>query len=187
MSDSNSKHVESDLSYVRSVVDRSERGPSPAPIYLLWAAIVLVGFPLADFAPAYVGVYWTIMGPLGGVISGVLGWRHSVRLGQVSREIGRRHALHWGGMLAAIFSVVVLGITNTVAWEVVHRIILLVIALAYFLAGVHLDRPLLWVGMLVAVAYFVMFFVTTYAWTIVGVVVSAALVVAAFAGGRERA
>jgi hypothetical protein len=54
-----------DIGYVRDVVDRSEKRGGPAAIYLFWAAVVLVGFPLGDFAPQHTGTFWMIAGPLG--------------------------------------------------------------------------------------------------------------------------
>jgi len=178
--------IESDLDYVRDVVDRSERSTSPSSIYWLWAIIVLVGFPLADFAPRFVGLYWTIMGPLGGIASGILGYRFSRQLGQLNRKTGIRHALHWGSMMVVIFAAVGMGIAGTVAWTEIHRVILLILSLSYFLAGVHLDPPMLWIGLLMFAAYFAMFFLSAYAWTIVGIVVAAGMMVAAVTGGSGR-
>ena len=88
------KQLENDLGYVREVVQRSEHDRSPAGVYLLWAAIVLVGFALVDFAPTRVGFFWVVAGPLGGLTSGILGWRHSVRRGQVRREFAASDPLH---------------------------------------------------------------------------------------------
>ena len=178
--------MESDLGYVRDVLDRSEQNASPSSIYWLWAIIVLIGFPLADFAPRFVGLYWMIMGPLGGIASGILGYRFSRNLGQLSRRVGRQHALHWGAMMIVIFSAVGLGIAGTVAWSEIHRIILLILSLSYFLAGVYLEPPMIWIGLLMFAAYFVMFFMSAYAWTIVGIVVAAGMIVAAVTGGSGR-
>ena len=47
-----------DLSYVRSVVDRAEVSASPPSIYLLWAAISLIGFTLQDFDAELAGQFW---------------------------------------------------------------------------------------------------------------------------------
>jgi hypothetical protein len=183
---SETNRIDNDLRYVRGLVSESDRGPSPTAIYMMWAAICLAGFPLADFAPQYVGLFWMIAGPLGGLASFVLGWRHSVRMGQMRRDVGVRHGLHWTGMMVAIFLVVPLGVTETITWNAVHRVILLLLTLSYFLAGVHLDRPLLWVGVLMVAAYVALFFINAYQWTIVGVAVAVALAVAGLAGGKKR-
>jgi len=179
-------HIQDEISYVRGLISKSDRGRSPAAIYLLWAVICLVGFPLADFAPRAVGLYWTIAGPVGMLASMILGWRHSVRVGQVRRDLGIRHGLHWGGTLVAIFLLVPLGVRGTVSWNVVQHVMLLVIALSYYLAGVHLERPILWIGLLMIAAYVALFFIETYQWTIVGLVVGVALAATALVGGRRR-
>ena len=101
-------------------------------------------------------------------------------------DVGIRHGLHWTGTLVVIFLVVSLGITETIAWSVVHRVILLIIGFSYYLAGVHLDRPLLWVGLLMIAAYIALFFIEAYKWTIVGVAVAVALAAAGIAGGKKR-
>ena len=181
----NSEHLEKDLSYVRDVISKSERDKSPASIYLLWAAICLVGFPMHDFATRYVGVYWMIMGPLGTVMSAILGWRHSSKIGQSNRNLGLRHGQHWIATLVAVFLIVPLGIRGVVEWSAVHQIMLLILALSYFLAGVHLDRPILWVGLLMAGAYVALFFISSYEWTIVGVVVAVGLAVAGLSKGKQ--
>jgi hypothetical protein len=89
-------------------------------------------------------------------------------------------------VLLVIFAAVGLGIAGTVSWSEIHRIILLIISLGYFLAGVHLDPPLLWIGLLMFAAYFVMFFMSAYAWTVVGLVVAVGLIVTAVTGGSGR-
>ena len=183
----NSKHIHEDISYVRDLVSRSERDRAPAAIYLMWAAICLVGFPLADFATEYVGFYWMVMGPAGTIMSAILGWRHSAKIGQASRSVGIRHGQHWVATLAAVFLVVPLGVRGVVEWGEVHQVMLLILAFSYFLAGVHLERPIMWVGLLMACAYVVMFFVTTYEWTLVGIVVAVGLAVAGLSRGRRRA
>jgi hypothetical protein len=179
--------IEDELTYVRKVVSAADRGQTPAAIYLMWALICVVGFPLADFAHRYIAVYWMIAAPVGTALSAWLGWRHSRRVGQVRRETGIRHGMHWIGTIAVVFLVVPLGVAGDATWDVVHRAILLVLALSYYLAGVHLDRPILWVGLLMVGAYVALFYIHSYQWTIVGVAVAVALAAAGLFGGRGRA
>src|SRR5436190_4879920 len=181
------KQLESDLGYVREVVRKSEHDRSPAVVYLLWAAITLAGFALVDFAPKRVGFFWLVAGPMGGLISAWLGRRQSVRRGQVRREEGIRWGLHWGGMMAAILLAVPLAVTGVIQARGFGNVILLVVALTYFLAGVHLERPLAWIGALIAVGYIALFFIPAYGWTFVGVLVAAALAATPMIGGRESA
>lgn len=183
------KQMREDLSYVRSALDRASAADNPAIIFFLWAAISFFGLAIIDYMPERTGFYWMIMGPLGGILSGVLGARAGRVLGQDSRREGNRHGLHWGGMMVAILLLIPLITTRAVSVEELPRIILLLVALSYYLAGVHLDRRLLWVGVAVGGCYLF----TVYQrglprlWTITAAALAASLVAAGFvAAARAR-
>jgi hypothetical protein len=179
--------IESDIGYIKDLVRRSDREPTPASIYLLWAVVVLVGFALVDLAPRQVGVYWMIAGPLGGIISGLLGWRAGLRRGQIQREVGIRHALHWGGLLILAGLAALLPATGRVAPPEISRIILLIVTFGWWTAGVHFDRVFLWLGGLMMLGFVGTVFLTRWAWTGLGVLIAIALVVVALRGGRRHA
>ena len=180
------QQLHSDLDFVRQVVDRSENR-APAAIYLLWAAVILVGFPLADFRPEAMGTFWSIACPLGWVISAVLAIRHTRRTGQTDRRIGLRHAMHWGAMLIAVFLAALMAYSGYLSWPGMGPTAILIVSLGYVLAGIHLDRLLLWPGLLMGAGYLVLLFVPTWPWTIVGVLVCAGLVVSALSLRGPRA
>ena len=92
---------------------------------------------------------------------------------------------HWVGMMACIFLTVPLGATGIIAWEDLNRIILLILALGYFLGGVHLDRPLVWAGVLMAIGYGTLFFVHSYIWTLLGAFIGASLILSALVAGKK--
>lgn len=180
------ERLEGDLRFVRGALESSDKRRSPAVIYFLWAAAVLVGFVLVDFSRALVPLYWTVVGPTGAVASFYLGWRYARRTGQASVSEGRRYALHWGGMLVAIaFAVLMQRLGGGLSWEGLNAVILLILALGYFTAGVHIDRPLMWVGALMGVGYIVVTLVSAYAWTMVGIALAIALTIAGLRGGRS--
>jgi hypothetical protein len=79
--------------------------------------------------------------------------------------------------MLAILLAVPLGVTGAIPWPVLSRVFLLIVALAYFLAGVHLERPLKWVGLLMMAGYVGLFFIPAYGWTLVGILVSLSLIV----------
>lgn len=181
------RRVEEDLGYVREMVDRSERDDTPRAIWYLWAMIGGVGFALIDVRPQAVPLFWAVAAPAGFVLSAWLGWRHGRALGQESRREGHAHLLHWAGMGGAIALLVFFAARGHLAGEEIAQAILLVVALGYFLAGVHLARPLLWVGLALAGSFFAVEFVEGYVWTMVGAVVALALVVTAHVQGRGAA
>ncbi len=166
----------SDLDYIKDIVDRSDRRPFPSAIYLLWAVIVAVGFALVDFSPRTLSLYWMIMGPLGGIASGWIGHRYGSQRGQMSRELGIRHALHWGGMLVFTFLAVLLASTGRIPTDSLSQVILLIIAFGWWCAGVHFDRFFLWLGSCMALGFVVTLFVSRYAWTGLGLLLALALI-----------
>ena len=182
---STTKQLTDDLEYLGGLLRKSERGASPFIIYALWAALVLVGFSMVDFAPHRVGLFWLIAGPLGGVASAILGHRYGIRIGQLSRQEGLRQGWHWSGLMLAILLAVPLGLTGAIAWPVLSRVFLLIIALAYFLAGVHLERPLKWVGIVMLAGYVGLFFIPAYGWTLLGILVSLSLLVSGLVERRR--
>ena len=179
--------IESDLGYVKDLVKRSDSQPTPASVYLLWAALVLVGFTLVDLAPRTVGVFWMIAGPLGGIASGILAHRAGLHRGQTQREIGIRHALHWGGMLVLVALAVLLPVTGRIPPDEVGRVILLIVAFGWWTAGVHFDRVFLGMGGLMMLGFVGTLLLPQYAWTALGVLIAVALVIVALKRGRAHA
>jgi hypothetical protein len=179
--------IEQDLGYVRAAVTRMDRPYSPAGIYFLWAAIILAGFALVDLAPRVVGLYWLVAGPAGFALSFWLGWRSARRAGEFDRAEGRRHALHWFGLLAAGSLAVLPVATGRMDWHGFAATMVLLSALAYWLAGVHHDRAMRVVGPLLGAGYAVVVLLPGPVWTITGVLIAAALAVAGWSARRERA
>jgi hypothetical protein len=179
--------IESDIGYVKDLVKRSDSQPTPASVYFLWAALVLVGFSLVDLAPRAVGIFWMIAGPLGGIASGILGHRAGLRRGEMQREIGIRHALHWGGMLVLVALAVLLPVTGHIPAPELGRVILLIVAFGWWTAGVHFDRVFLAMGGLMMLGFIGTLFLPQYAWTALGVLIAVSLVIVALKRGRAHA
>ena len=173
---SHADQLKHDLEYVASAVRRTDQPVGMPSIYFLWAAIILVGFALPDFAPQFAGLYWLVCGIGGGLLTWRLAERAERRSGTLDRELGRRHGYHWlvGGIGFMVCWLPVLGGASI---ETVAGNFLLVAGLVYGLAGVHLERPLLWSGLLMLAAFAVLsVFAPPYTWTITGVAICASLV-----------
>ena len=175
-----------DLEFVRKAVHRDGADGFPAPIGLVWAAISLVGFPLIDFAPRMAGAFWAIASPLGFALSLWLVWRGARRAGELDRGEAARWAWHWLGLLAAILLAALAAIGGTITWDAFGTGILLLVAVAYFTAGVHLHRSLLIVAAILAAGYLVVLYAPGPTWTYVGVAAAAALAGTALVGRRGR-
>lgn len=179
--------MKDDLAYVRAVAEGTRQAHVPA-IYLIWAAICLCGFALVDIAgPAsgWIGIYWVTAGPAGAVLSWLFARRAGARDGQADRRTGMR----WVGHFLAFFGAGVLGLllaaTGEMSWPGVSSLWVLLLALTYFLAGLHLERRLMPVGLVFAAGYLLTLYLPDYRFTTVGVLVAVALGVQGLRGARE--
>lgn len=86
--------------------------------------------------------------------------------------------------MLAVALAVLLRARGGMPWEQHHAVILLVLALGYVTAGLHLDRPLLWVGLLMGAGFVLVTLVSSYAWTAVGIALAVGLTVAGIREGR---
>jgi len=171
------RRVEEDLEYVRDVVGRGEGFGAPQSIWFLLAAIVLVGCTLVDVAPRHVPAFWMLAAPVGFIASMWLGWRSARSAGIESRRDVNTHLFHWGGMLLAIFLLVPLAATGPLSGPAMGQAALVLVALGYFLAGIHIAKPFIWIAPLVVVGYALTFVLDAWAWTITGALMAVGLVV----------
>ena len=176
--------LQDDLGFVRSSVTKAGSHRSGPAVYFLWAAMVLAGFVLVDVRPSLVGLYWIIAGPLGGILSAYLGKRHGARIGQIDRSIASRYAWHFGAFVAAMF-LMSLMIGRGLSIEAFVPMILLLLALTYFLAGVHIDPPLRWVALVAVAGYFIVLAGASYAWSIAGVALAVSFVLTGVREARK--
>jgi len=181
-----SRSAGEDLDYVRRALDREARGAFPRPIALLWAGIALVGFPLLDVAPARAPLFWGLAGPVGFALSLWLGRRAARAAGVEDRAEAARWSAHWFGLLIAIALVGGAAIGGRIDGRVTGSTIVLLLAVGYHAAGVHLHRALLPVAALLGAAYLAVLFLAGPVWTWVGVAVAGALVASALVHGTAR-
>lgn len=178
--------IESDIGYVKDLVAKSDNPISPASFYIIWGVILMVGFSLIDFAPGWVGLFWMIAGSAGGLLSAFLGHKAGVNKGQINREIGIKYALHWSGMAVIVLLAILLGLKGLVHGVVISQVILLVVALGWWTAGVHFDRIFLWLGGIMVLGFLGTLFMDRYAWTAMGVLLGTVLIVAAIRQGKKN-
>ncbi|HSP17870.1 MAG TPA: hypothetical protein VLQ79_00025 [Myxococcaceae bacterium] len=174
-------NLERDLGYVRGALDRAQPR-RPAAIPLLWAALVLVGFSLLDLAPSLAGPFWLVASPLGFLASVWAGRRAAARSGVRDRASARRHLLHWAGLLGALLLLVPLVRSGALAGGAVGQAALLLVAVGYWLDGVHHLPANRWVAVVLAAGYLASFVVQRHVWLLVGGAVAGALVVSSVWG-----
>lgn len=171
-----SDSIKQDLQYVANAVRHRDRSPGVPAIYYLWAVLVLVGFSLPDFAPQYAAKFWLVANIGGGLLSWYLGHRDSMKSGIRDAGLGRRHGLHWLAGGVAFLGVALPALVGRADMAHVAYNFMLIAALVYTLAGVHLERPLLWSGVVMFIAYAVLVISNSpYAWTYAGIATAISL------------
>lgn len=179
------EQLQQDLDYIAGAVRRRDRPPGVPAIYFLWAAIIAIGFALPDFAPRRTNLFWLVAGIGGGLLSWWLGVRAEQRSGINDRELGLRYGLHWGvGGIAFLLTALPL-LLGRVSPQQGGAGFLFTTGLLYALAGVHLERSLLWSGLIMLGAYAALTaFSLPYTWTISGLVIALSLAWAGVAAQR---
>lgn len=179
--------IKQDLEYVAGAVRYHDRPVGVPAIYFLWAGLVPVGFSLPDLAPGYAGEYWLLASIGGGLLSWWLAVRDARRCGLRDVALGRRYGFHWlvGSVAFGLSALPLLVERGDPATTV--STFLLVAGLLYALAGVHLDRAMLWSGLLMMAAYAVLVvFAPPYTWTIAGLATGLALAWAGLSARHAR-
>jgi hypothetical protein len=170
--------ISKDLAFIAKTVEGSKRVRVPS-VYLLWAIIIPIGFAMVDFRPQFVGTYWSFLGPIGGVLSGYLGWKSSRHLGQLNRSEAFQTATHWFSMMIAIVMTSTLIDFGYITPKGLGLVILILVSLSYFMAGNYLDKNMRKIGIVMALGFFPIAFLGQYVWTALGIIVSAGLVLTA--------
>jgi hypothetical protein len=178
--------LENDLKFVSQTVRGAEDMSVPA-IYFLWGVITLIGYSLIDLKPELAGPFWAVASPLGTLLSFYFGRRQAKATGQLNRERARRHTVHWGATLTAIFMTGFLVHWGFASEKGQSLMILLILAFSYITAGSYLDKNLRWLGVLIGVSFFPMALYGRYMWTGLGLVFGGALIVTALLESRKNA
>lgn len=178
--------LKQDLEYVATAVRRNDAAGGLPALYAFWATVILAGFTLVDFAPGIAGWFWLVAGIGGGIGSMWYANRETRRRGIANSAEGKRWGLHFliggAGWLLVALSM----ITGKLAPEAGATGFLLVTGLVYGLAGIHLDRPMLWSGLIALAGYAAMQLVDVpYVWTTTGVLMALSLGAAAYFTARR--
>ncbi len=171
-----------DLHYVREAVETSRAVQYRSiGIPVLWAGVIAVGFALNDFSHAsIVGLYWGVVSPIAGLLSGWLGMHAERSAGvQSDRKDTGRIALHWLTIFAGFIAVIVIATTNDFDGSLFGQLMTLIFGIVYFLGGLHLDGRFLWPGLAAIAGSAAIDHLGPYSWTIVGAIIAVALVASA--------
>lgn len=157
---------------------------------VLFVLIVLsiIGIAITDFSPTVSHRYWLAMVPIFAGACLILEWSRARNKGLKWLTILRTQLLHWIGLLIAVRLVYLLLGTGRLDNENTGLIILLLLALTTFLAGIHLGWRLCVLGIFLACALVAAAYLEEYIWMlfIVATVIIVAFIAIKHYAGRKR-
>jgi hypothetical protein len=132
------------------------------PIGLILLSIIGIG--ITDFSPSESRRYWLAMVPVFAAACLILEWSRARGRGQKWTTIVRTQLLLWLGLLLAVFLVYLLLHTGRLDNENTGLIILLLLALTTFFAGIHLGWRLFIVGIFLGLALIGATYLEEFVW-----------------------
>jgi hypothetical protein len=132
------------------------------PIMLILLSIIGIG--ITDYSPANSRRYWLAMVPVFAGACLILEWSRARGRGQKWTTIVRTQLLLWFGLLLAVFLVYFLLHTGRLDNENTGLIILLLLALTTFFAGIHLGWRLFIVGIFLGLALIGAAYLEEFVW-----------------------
>ena len=137
-----------------------------------WIVVVLmllaiVGVGITYLAPDKMYPYWLIMVPVFGCACIVLEWSRARDKGLSWWAIIKDQLLHWFGVLVAIYLVYQLRKTEVLSNANSTLVILLILSLATYLAGIHLGWRLYVIGVFLCAIFILATFLKAYMWVLI--------------------
>ena len=154
-----------------------EHGPLrrylPELVLILLVVLAGIGVMVSDYSPQSAYRYWVWMTPVFGVVSIIAAWSRAQRHGRPVGDIVPRQIAHWLGVLGAVAIIYVLQAYGRLTNEGAGSAVLVVLALAAFLAGVYTDWRLAMLGIILGGAAIAFAWVESVALIIVPVLLVA--------------
>jgi hypothetical protein len=126
--------------------------------------LVMIGLFLSNYSSERALLYWCAMFP----IFGVACLAHELAAGRAYEialwRILMRQALHWVGPIVAVKILFMQHTRGQMATDAVAIMVILLLAVTCFLAGVHFDRSFYWVSAFLALAALIGTEIETYLW-----------------------
>jgi hypothetical protein len=130
-------------------------------------ALIMLGLFLANYSHIWADWYWSAMFPVFGLFC--LG--HQLTTGSTrglpAWQVPLMQALHWLGPIVAVRIIFLQLARGQMAADSVALMILLVLAVTSYLAGIHFDRSFVWVSIVLALAALGGTEVEAYMWLVV--------------------
>jgi hypothetical protein len=146
-------------------------------IFIALVVLSLIGVGITDFSPARSYWYWFAMAPIFAGACLVMEWSQARREGTSWLRIVRTQLFTWLGLLAAIQVVFLLLRAGRLTYESTGLVILLLLALTTFIAGIHLGYQLCLLGGFLGLTLLMVAYLEQYVWMIVFLAVVGAIVI----------
>ena len=143
-------------------------------IMIMLALLTIVGIGITDFSPQLSHWYWLAMVVITGIACVAMEWSRAREKGLGKAAILKTEVLIWLSVLLAVNLVYFLFHSGRLDSENTGLVILLILALATFLAGLRLGWRLCILGALLAGALILATYVEEFLWIVLMVVLAAA-------------
>lgn len=151
-------------------------GPDGA-IMILLLLLAIIGIGITDFSPLSSHWYWLAMVVATGIACIVMEMSRARENGLSATAIIKKEALRWLGVLLAVQLVYFLFHAGRLDSENTGLVILLILALATFLAGLRLGWRLCMLGGLLGGTLILATYLEEFLWIVLAVVLAAAAAV----------
>lgn len=143
-------------------------------VMILLVLLVIVGIGITDYSPRLSHLYWLAMVLVTGISCNVIEWSRARKKGLSATTIVKKEVLIWLSVLVAVSLVYFLFHSGRLDSENTGLIILLILALTTFLAGLRLGWRLCILGLLLGGALILATYLEEFLWIVLMVVVAAA-------------
>ena len=158
-------------------------------VLIVLIILSIIGIAITDFSPTVSHRYWFAMVPIFAGACLLLEWSRARNKGLKLMTILRTQLLHWIGLLIAVRLVYLLLSTGRLDNENTGLIILLLLALTTFLAGIHLGWRLCVLGTFLAFALVAAAYLEEYIWMLfimAAVIIGVFVVVKHYVGRKSE-
>jgi hypothetical protein len=143
-------------------------------IMILLVLLAIVGIGITDFSPLTSHWYWLAMVVVTGIACLVMEWSRARKKGLSATTLIKKEVFIWLGVLVAVNLVYFLFHSGRLDSENTGLVILLILALATFLAGLRQDWRLCLLGVLLGGALILATYLEEFLWIVLMVVLAAA-------------
>ncbi len=155
-------------------------------VFIALVLLSVIGVGITDFTRQYSPWYWYAMVPVFAIGCLIIEWTRARHSEMSILRILRTQFFIWVGLLAAVSVVYILLFTGRLNYENTGLVMLLLVSMTTYFAGVVLDYRLCLLGIALASTLLVMAFLEQYMWVVLIVGLIAAAIVFQFSVRKAR-